>query len=510
MLGVWLRKNLVAVILVFLCLIGALLVYRVHYYFDDYRYSGEPCSNCTKEPILYPFPLHGDEWTHLAQGIYIIEERTLPKVNPYVGWKHHDLEPGFNVLIAQFFILTGLDPLFNYQFLPMIFMIIYTLIIYVFVSRVSNNKYIGLLSIPFFFALKNNINILGVWFFVPLTLGIFFIFSYLYLFISKQYVLSMIIFLTSIFTYPLAGVIILITTICYMVVEHAMHIKQRKWHYIKQMKWHYLIIICIIIAFVFLAANVPWLHEKIIFREGWTKGFEKIYTIFEIYGIIGTIFAIIGAFIALHKRYNKVLLILPAIFLLNVVFFMIFKFTYLIPYQRSVFYLILSLVPLSAIALFHFLYIVWQSTKSRKLAIVLISTIIIAVLVFPFHDYYTIKDVRFKIYHFVTQNDYDALKWIEQNYGIKDRIIVPWDASFGVYPISRIKVLAMPESNLQVGNINEIVAFYRSNDCRFKQNFSYDLSDTVKLHVIYSRQKIECPKFMEVYSSNGYVYYRSN
>lgn len=164
-----------------LILISGFFIYGVHY-----SYSGiiqDPHSNpvfLNVTNLNYPFPVHADEWTHLGQIIYIINSKTLGFVNPYSPslTNNNELEVGFNLFLALFFIITTLNPVLSYQFLPAIFFMINATLLFFFVKKLTKNYYIALFSILFFLAIPSNINFLGNWFAVPLTFSIFSIYLF--------------------------------------------------------------------------------------------------------------------------------------------------------------------------------------------------------------------------------------------------------------------------------------------------------------------------------------------
>ncbi|MEK7092637.1 MAG: hypothetical protein AAB907_03355, partial [Patescibacteria group bacterium] len=156
------RKILIIVLIVF----TFILVYKVHFNYNyPYQDPHEINFIVEKDNNYYPYPLHGDEWTHLAQATYLMENKKIPELNPYLkdSGNKLNLESGFHSFLAQFFTLTNLDPILNYQYLPAIFTIIYILTLILLILFLTNNFYISFLSALFFLSIKNNVNLMGIW-----------------------------------------------------------------------------------------------------------------------------------------------------------------------------------------------------------------------------------------------------------------------------------------------------------------------------------------------------------
>ncbi|MDI6730332.1 MAG: hypothetical protein QMD06_02170 [Candidatus Altarchaeum sp.] len=135
----------------------------------------------------YDYPFHTDEWQHLARSVQIMDTQTIPDVDPYynkylIG--EMDLEIGFHVFMAEFYILSNQDPVLFYKFFPAIFAVLGSLMLFLLVRKITKNFYAGILSVLFFTSLKSTIGILGVWFFVPLSMDFMFIFLFFYLYLE--------------------------------------------------------------------------------------------------------------------------------------------------------------------------------------------------------------------------------------------------------------------------------------------------------------------------------------
>jgi len=478
-------------LLVALILLGVVLVYGAHYI--DYS----KCDGCISG--LYPYPIHGDEWTHLAQGISFMEKGTLSNTNPYIVMGvANDLELGFHAFIAQFFTLTGLNPILNQRFLPASFIILYILSIVIFVHLVTKNFYIGLLAGLFFLSIRGNINIYGLWFFVPIIFSIFLIFMFFYTYLKDGLkFISAIFFLTTIVVYPIATIFITSVLTLYLM-------------YNKKIKFVHVCYLSALAMLSILLIGFNKLEEYFIFMTGWTSGFEVEYSLFQIYGIIGILSAMLGIYFVFKKKYNKILLIALILPIFSIICYSFFKATLLIPYQRALIYMMISLVPLSAIGVYHALELIYSGIKNNFVSIGIISLLILFLSVGLFYNYYIIPDHRFVPQHIVSDADYNALLWVKDNIGTNYTIIVPGLLAFSVYPISHDTVFAVPGSSLRSRNITIVDSFYAASDCAVKESLLSTYPKNKSLghtKIVYSTYPIACDFLNNVYSRDGvYIY----
>jgi len=472
-------------------ILAVFLIYGLHY--RDYS----KCNGCASQ--LYPYPIHGDEWTHLAQGMYYMEKEGIYAKNPYIALssndsyrslRHDDLELGFHLFIAQFFKLTGLDPVLNQQFLPAIFIVISILSIFLFVYLVTKNFYIGVIAGLFFLSIKGNVNIYHIGFFVPIIVSTFLIFLFFYTYLREDLRnLSIVFFIMSLTFYPLATVFITSVLVIYLL-------------YNKKLKRTHIYYGAALFVLMVLLTGFTRLKDFLIFKQGWTLGQEIEYSLLQIYGWIGILFAIIGIYFLFKKQYNRILLMTLVFPLCAIMSYPIFKATLLLPYQRSLFFMMLAMVPLSAIGAYHSLELIFIKIKNHIVSISIISILVLILLTGAFYNYYYIADSKLSPAHIISDSDYEALSWIKSNLGVNNRIMMAGVPALGVYPISYNKLYAVPESSLRAGNISRVMLFF-SSDCEVK----YDLLNKLLNNIIYSKNPLDCDFLNLVYSKNNiYVY----
>jgi len=137
----------------FAVLLSFVMVYSVH---DNYR-----------------FPYHTDEWIDLRIATGIMESGGIG--NNVV------LEIGISLFIAEFYLLSGMDPVLTYQYLPALFAAFSALTLFIAVYRMTGKYFPALFSILFLAGLKTNITILGLWFFVALTMCVPMLYAVFYM-----------------------------------------------------------------------------------------------------------------------------------------------------------------------------------------------------------------------------------------------------------------------------------------------------------------------------------------
>ncbi|MBI5149104.1 hypothetical protein HZA33_05480, partial [Candidatus Pacearchaeota archaeon] len=126
----------------------------------------------------YKYPLHADEWHHVENAERILDGN--------YDYKAPNYEIGYDFIIAGFFAILKIfkiNTIMAYSFFPAIFAIIASLLLFIFVRKIAGFN-VALLSMIFFASLPSNINILGLWFAIPLTMAIPFIFLFLNLFVN--------------------------------------------------------------------------------------------------------------------------------------------------------------------------------------------------------------------------------------------------------------------------------------------------------------------------------------
>jgi len=492
------------------------LIYKIHFAYPHEFIDPETATLVEFEK--YPFPLHNDEWAHLAAGITIAEEGKF-NYNPYLDTPAQDREIGFHAVLAGIFLLPGINPVNAYQFFAPLFLVINALVLFFLVYKLTKNYWIGLFSILFFAAIKSNLNFMGNWFFTPATFSLFIIFLFFYLFVKSLetnkinwifFGLSMLLFLVAIIVYPLASVIIAVIAVIYALTKFKL--LKKNWKYILPAFIIGIIIVLVFVKLYFWTGSLGGTFEKffseLVFKKGWTA-LEHTYSLLKFHGIVPLILAVLGAAYLFLKKKNFIFIIWPAILLINLLLYVIFDFSLLLPYQRNLFYLLIGLAPLSAMGLYWLSErIIFYSKKYvfKKKAYSIIPAILLItiVLLFTFNHYYKIEPQKFSLHKVISQPEYESLVWLKEIHEPREsqepyqKVLAKPFLSTTIYPISRNRVVGMIPSSLEGGVYGKIYDFFNGG-CDFKKKIITE----EKVDLVISSEELYCDFLGKIYYKDG-------
>ena len=441
----------------------------------------------------YKYPLHVDEYHHIAKAVNFIENKELNTIPNYQHQPYSpNLEPGFTIFLSLL-AFAKLDLILFYKFLPAIFAALAAFILFHLMHYITKNFYLSISSIIFFASLKSNINLHGLWFFTPLTFAISLIFLFFFLFFktldkkSNKFLVLTILNLVLLLTiHPTSAVLVYIITFLYLLIK-------------KDFKKNILLLVILppLIMFLLLIllkdAQHPIINlvlDWLILEEGW--GYIEIkYLLPTLYNLIPFLLAMIGLYPAIKNQKSRIFVIW---FLLTIFFIFIFinyQFSLIFPYQRVLYYSLLSLVPLSALGLFFILSYI----KKYK---AMVPVFLILIGVFTFYNYYDLPK-QSQLYHVLDDNDYNALMFLKQS--PPEMILAPLPQSAAVYPVSRHYVIGMTQANILGGEKEKVKEFY-DGDCETKQN----ILKSYPIGYVLSKNKLECNFLKEVYDEGDYIY----
>ena len=442
--------------------------------------------------INYPFPFHIDEWHHITEAIKLGE-------GDYSGG-------GIGYRIGFHVFLLGLSYFVNlismYQFLPAIWAVFTGLVLFYVVYKKTDNYWIALFSMIFFASLKSNVNIEGLWFFTSLTFSIPFIFLYVFFFTEgiekqnkKQILMSLAIMA---FLVPVHSISVLFA-IPFLFVYCLFHLAYVK----KEWKFFSLFFIIPILGIMLysLLNHLSFLKSigsilgDLQFKKGWGV-LEINNSFFEIYSLIGYLFAFLGVYSIWRVReFRKYLayLLWPVFTLVSILIFKMTGISFLAPYQRIFYYLAISLPFLSAFGLYYLLnlkdnFIMNSSIRDKEYAKKFISMVIIMLT------------VLFAVYHLIEQKDYDSLRFLENK--SSGKLMAPVDISMASYAVSgKMPVGAM----YFYGNRTKTEEFFSSGNCRFMN----EVINQQKVKYVLSEKPIDC-NWNLIYNETNLIYSVNN
>ncbi|TKJ17506.1 hypothetical protein CEE44_03145 [Candidatus Woesearchaeota archaeon B3_Woes] len=510
------------ILLIVALLFISILLYKVHYN-NTIHYIDPNALLIIKptEKTNYPFPYHNDEWNHIAQAKYLIENKELPFVNPYFidKEKHENLETGFHVFLAELFLFTKINWIENFGLLPMFLIIINSFLIFVFVRHITKNFYIALFSLLFFALLKNNVNFLGNWFFIPLTFSLIFIYAFfilLFMFLEKPDKKSLLALLgtllVSFFIYPLSTILIFLITSLYLLLNKDSFnkiyylFKKSNKHETKTFKKNTTIFIfLLIVASIMLSQSfIKW--NQLVFNQLWTLP-EITYDMMILYGVIPLIFALIGIW-QTYIKYNKIFLLWLIPLLINLYLYLIYKITLFIPYPRAVFYIFIGMATLSGIGFYYICNIIykWRNKLDfefiKELSNETFFTLGLFVFLIMFHGYYN-QTENTSLYHSSDLYDYDSINFIDNNFDNNKIVLAPPFISTTIYPISGNYVIAAMDANLN-GRDSDFYLNFMKKDCNNKIN----LIKKNNISLILTKTKINCDEVKLIYQNKGSFVYQ--
>ncbi len=485
------KGDIIKIILVVIALIFCfLLIYNLHIAYP-YEFIN-PNNSTLVEFNKYPFPLHNDEWAHISLGLAIAEEGRY-NFNPAIGEQTQD---------------------------------------------------ISLFSILFFASIKSNLNILGNWFFTPLTFSLFLIFIYLYFFtkaigstanidlktrkkkvknknkmshylhsiLNKNtwlFSLSILFFLILIFIYPLAAELAALISFFYVIIN--IKFIKKKWKQLSFFGILAIIIVLIGVKMYFWTGSLTGSYQKflseLIFKKGWTI-LEHTYSLIGFYGIIPLLLATAGCAYLFIKKKNMLFFIWPALLLINMIIFILFDISLFFPYQRNLFYFLIGLAPLSAMGLYWLSELIINYSKKfifkKKIHGKILCIIIIFVLLsFTFNNYYKIEPAKFSLHNIISEAEYESLLWLKEHYEPYNKVIAKPFFAVSVYPISQNRVLGMMPSSLEGGHYAKVFDFYNGK-CDYKEKV---VREEI-IDFVISDEPIRCDFLGKIYYKDGVTIYK--
>jgi hypothetical protein len=393
----------------------------------------------------YPYPLHVDEWVHLANSQAMLQAGNTSYVEPFYGGATiglgSNLEASFHLFWGIFQSISGLSWLTIFRYFPGIILMLTVLAVYVLAKREGFGW-----EAAFFTALiPTTVGILGPSFLVPATLGLLFtpliiflafnlstIWSYLLIFVLTSFLLAI--------HAPSAIYPILILT-PYILLNLKGNFKHS-------------LGIALALALPFLVV-FPWIFDllgptfKSLFTSRPPTEYVQLPRVIETYGYLPTLFSLLGIFLLARQggRKNYGLILGLLVLLLMLVTFYTFHHGVPIVYERGLLYLMLmmSLVAGAGLAgvknltlpacqspqrtagrparLSHWPKASIASRYLGKFLCLALIGVTLAVTV-PARQ-------NTPYYHMIDSEDYQAFIWIKDNVGKEyDKAILdPWKAT---------------------------------------------------------------------------------
>ena len=382
----------------------------------------------------YPYPVHIDEWVHLALSKAMLQSGSTTLIDPFFGQSARglssNLEAGFHLFWGVFHQISGISWMTIFRYFPGIIFIITVLSVYVLGQRQGY----GWEAALFTCLITTTVGIMGPAFLVPVALGLLFIslalfvafnfrsgWSYLVLFVFTSFLLSI---------HAPSAIGIVIVLVPYILLNLKGNFK------------HSLgITLAVVIPFL---APFPWIFSMLLPTAKSLLTPQPLPTyidfprIIKTYGYLPILLCLLGTFLLAirggKKDYSLILGLLALLVMVGT--FFTFHYGLHIMYTRGLMYMMLMVsiiagaglagvknlsLPAKLSALLRVPPIITQNV-GKFLCLVLIG-VTLAVGIPDRQDT--------SYYHMIDEGDYEAFVWIEENVDkdYKKAILDPWKAT---------------------------------------------------------------------------------
>ncbi|MCX6748755.1 MAG: hypothetical protein NT076_04050 [Candidatus Pacearchaeota archaeon] len=453
------------------------------------------------------FPLHIDEWHQITEayklrnGDYTILGKEGHITMGFEFGMH------FSLFVLSYFI----NIILAYQYFPAIWAVLSALVLFYVVYRKTEKFELGLLAIVFFASIKSNTNLLGLWFFTPLTFSIPFIFLYVYLFSeglekqNKKFIIASLAIMVFLLFFHAVSVLFAIP---FLIVYALFH-----WRYIKSQykffSWFVILPLVGVLFYVFmqhLSLISVWgdLLKNLRFDFGW--GVSELNNSFlETYSYLGYILAAMGFLVLLFKAERKkylAYLLWPVVMLISIWIFKLTGASYLSPYQRNMYYLVIILPLFSAVGFYYLAGMgarACEFVRNEKIKSYIKNIgffiLLLVVLFFVFRSYYVIPK-NINVYYTLQEKDYQALKFLETY--PEGKVMANALVSGAIYSLTNKEPVA---SIWFYGNRTENDKFFAAANCQSAQS----ILDRNNVSYILSQTKLKC-NWQLIYNQSDFIY----
>ncbi len=385
----------------------------------------------------YPYPIHGDEWVHLAYSNALLQAGSTIFNDPFYGESgldpevygvEYDLESGFHLFWVIFQLVSGISWLTIFRYFPSIIFVITVLTVYIFTKKEGFGWEAAFLTC----LIPTTVGILGPAFLVPLAMGLLFVPLMFYIMFNFQtwhsYLILCVIFFFLIIMHPPSAVIIFTILIPFILLNLRRTFK------------HSLgMALALVIPF---AASLPWTLNILVptMKDLLTVQASVSYTdiplLIQTYGYLPIACSSLGIIFLLIKGGKKNQGLFFGLVALLILLLIFSRLHYGLPilYKRGLVYLILMLSIFAGAGLAWVRTIsftskpanVVKSFFARNAGGILCLVIICVVLAIGIPS-----RQQTDYYHQINDEDYQAFIWIRDNLDqrYEKAILDPWKAT---------------------------------------------------------------------------------
>ncbi|MFC2025165.1 hypothetical protein ACFLTG_01985 [Chloroflexota bacterium] len=444
----------------------------------------------------YLYPLHVDEWVHMAHSNAMLQSGSITFTNPFFGASAtNPLEAGFHLFWGVFQRLSGISWVVIFRYFPGIIFIITILAVYIMAQREG----FGLEAAFFTCLIPTTVGILGPAFLVPVAMGL--LFTPLILFLAFNYRTAWSYLLIFIFICFLLA-IHAPSAICPIIVLAPYILLNLTGNF----KHSLGIILVLMLPFLIIS---PWIANlllptaKNLLTQHPLTEYVQLPRIMQTYGYSPLLFCLLGTcLLAIRgdkKNYGLILGFLAL--LLMLVAFFTFHYGVPIMYERGLMYMMLMAGIVAGAGLMGVRNLRLPDRVNTWLKTPLIyknvGSFLCLVIIGMTLWFYLPERLDTPYYHMIDREDYQAFVWIKDNIGedYEKAILDPWKATAftaitgkGIY--TRIHAYPLAKDN-------EAYAFIKggSSDTTFLKKTS--------ISIIYTRVYDEAQDSNTDYSSGN-------
>jgi len=381
----------------------------------------------------YPFPVHIDEWVHLAYIESMLHAKSITYADPFFGEKimtlSSNLETGFHLFWATFHQISGISWLTIFRYFPGVILMITVLSVYV----LGRRQGFGWEAAFFAALIPTTVGILGPALLVPVAMGLLFvplalflafnfktIWSYLAIFVFVSFLLTM---------HAPSGICLVIVLIPYILINLKGNFK------------HSLgLILAVAVPFLI---PFPWIFNLVLHTFKGLATPKPLATYVDFprlianYGYLTFILCLLGAMVLALRGGRKAFGLVLGLFLIVMVMASFYSLHYGVPilYERGLMFMILMVGIVAGVGLMWVKNIrlpervgTWLKAPavSRHIGKVLCLALVVLTLVFCLPE-----RENEPLYHMIEAQDYETFVWIEENVGdsYTKAIVNPWKAT---------------------------------------------------------------------------------
>jgi hypothetical protein len=499
-------------VFVFLFIILFIQFWSVHY-----NYTGDVTTIVQGynpvENMKYSYPYFSDEWVAVSMIDYSINSGKLALVNPL--WYDNffpNLELAFHCFLSEIVLLLDLRVLTQYSILSLFSGIIICLLGYFILRKKDVGKLSSAVACIGVSYIVNGANLPGIWYLMPITLGIIsMLLGFLFMGFKDKKMPIILAFLVLIF-YPPLFIFYTASLVFYFIFLDIS--KKKKFKYLG-IYFSISIVVALLLFFVLLlnmgfSESLTYLFNK-FFYSTHTIGHIPDFAIYKVIPLFILAFSILGL------RYWKKQLWLLVPIILGAGYWIIYSFVlwrFVIGYERVVFLTSLMIVILSGFGLEYFVLRLKKYGFFRRYHIFKIVLILLLVVFFILSFSYTGRDNWKDLKLYSVESDKYVLpaapanKYLHesdleifQNIREKNFISLPWKGlvigvSTGNYPLET-KPSTITNSFV---NYREFISLDCSEKLEIVRRYEVD-------YIYLSR--FECPNFkLQDISAEGLHLYK--